>query len=696
MQSEQQAAKDTAFSSSFAAPTISLPKGGGAIRGMGEKFAANPVSGTGALNFPVYTSPGRSGFGPKLALSYNSGSGNSPFGFGWDLDLPCISRKTDKGLPQYLDEDESDTFILSGAEDLVPQLNLVNNQWVRDGTTRTNVFGGKTYFVRRYRPRVEGLFARIERWTNLSEPQDTFWRSISKDNVTTWYGKTAESRISDPADPSRIFSWLICESYDDKGNVIRYQYKEEDSAGVDLSQAHERNRSDATRSAQHYIKYVFYGNRTPYFPDLTAPTPVALPTDWCFQLVFDYGEHDLAAPVAQDSGQPWGYRPDPFSTYRSTFEVRTYRLCRRVLMFHHFAEQPNIGINCLVRSTDLVHSFAPASDPSQPFYSYLLSVTQTGYVRNPAGGYFSNSLPPLQFEYTQAEIDETVRDLDSESLKNLPNGIDGSRYRWVDLDGEGVSGILSEQGGSWFYKPNLSPANQQTVDGQQLTLPRFGAVQPVARQPSLASLSSGRQQLMDLSGDGQLDLVQFDGPTPGFFERTDEADWEPFRAFCIAAGARLAQSKPEVHRPDRRRLPGCADHRGRRVPVAHVAGYGRLRPGPASAAVLGRGERSAACLRRRQRVHLSGRHVRRRTYRPGARSQRRSVLLAKPGLRPFRRQGHAWTSRRVRPRRSVRRTPHPAGRYRRLRNRRHHLLRQRRAFTCTSISPATPGVPSAP
>jgi hypothetical protein len=27
-----------------AAPTISLPKGGGAIRGIGEKFAANPVA----------------------------------------------------------------------------------------------------------------------------------------------------------------------------------------------------------------------------------------------------------------------------------------------------------------------------------------------------------------------------------------------------------------------------------------------------------------------------------------------------------------------------------------------------------------------------------------------------------------------------------------------------------------------------
>ena len=32
-----------------AVPSISLPKGGGAIRGMGEKFAANPVTGTGSM-----------------------------------------------------------------------------------------------------------------------------------------------------------------------------------------------------------------------------------------------------------------------------------------------------------------------------------------------------------------------------------------------------------------------------------------------------------------------------------------------------------------------------------------------------------------------------------------------------------------------------------------------------------------------
>src|SRR6185503_13580375 len=89
-------------------PSISLPKGGGAIRGIGEKFAANPVTGTGSVTVPIATSPGRAGFGPQLSLSYDSGAGNGMFGLGWSLSLPLISRKSDKGLPQYLDGEESD------------------------------------------------------------------------------------------------------------------------------------------------------------------------------------------------------------------------------------------------------------------------------------------------------------------------------------------------------------------------------------------------------------------------------------------------------------------------------------------------------------------------------------------------------------------------------------------------------------
>jgi hypothetical protein len=79
-------------------------------------------------------------------LVYSTGNGNGPFGLGLSLSIPGVSRKTSRGIPRYGDErgplTERDTFLLSGAEDFVP---------VAETTGGT-----------RYRPRTEGLFARIE------------------------------------------------------------------------------------------------------------------------------------------------------------------------------------------------------------------------------------------------------------------------------------------------------------------------------------------------------------------------------------------------------------------------------------------------------------------------------------------------------------------------------------------------------
>lgn len=105
-------------------PRVSLPKGGGAIRGLGKKFSVQQVTGSGRLSVPLSLSLGPSGFTPALQLSYDSDSGNGVFGFGWKLTLPAIVRKTDKGLPRYDDENESDVFILADSEDLVPILDL--------------------------------------------------------------------------------------------------------------------------------------------------------------------------------------------------------------------------------------------------------------------------------------------------------------------------------------------------------------------------------------------------------------------------------------------------------------------------------------------------------------------------------------------------------------------------------------------
>lgn len=244
-------------------PAISLPRGGGAVRGIGEKFSANPVTGTGSLGVPIAVSPGRAGFGPQLSLTYDSGSGNGAFGLGWSVSLPSVTRKTDKGLPLYRDEEESDTFILSGGEDLVPVLTLSGGEWRRVPFTRT--LGASEYSVQPYRPRVEGLFARVERWTNV-ETGAAHWRTVTRDNVTTLFGTDDDSRVYDreAADaglPARVFTWLVSESHDDKGNAIVYEYKREDDEGVELARAGEKNRTAAGRSANRYVKLIKYGNR---------------------------------------------------------------------------------------------------------------------------------------------------------------------------------------------------------------------------------------------------------------------------------------------------------------------------------------------------------------------------------------------------------------------------------------------------
>src|SRR5712692_6110660 len=201
--------------SSTSVPSLSLPKGGGAIKGIGEKFSANPVTGTGSLNVPIFTTPARSDFYPKLSLSYDSGAGAGPFGIGWNLSVPSITRKTDKGLPRYQDANDSDIYILSEAEDLVPSFTLQGTTWTRERGRPSNPEQDATYYVWRYRPRVEGLFARIERWENKATGE-VHWQSVSKDNITSLYGTDANSRIADPNDSLRVFKWLLAESYDDK------------------------------------------------------------------------------------------------------------------------------------------------------------------------------------------------------------------------------------------------------------------------------------------------------------------------------------------------------------------------------------------------------------------------------------------------------------------------------------------------
>ena len=88
---------------------------------------------------------------------------------------------------------------------------------------------------------------------------------------------------------------------------------------------------------------------------------------YAYELVFDYGEYALdglsrpgADPYAP--ARAWTERPDPFSSFRSGFEIRTRRLCRGVLTFLNFPTE--LGalpcLNASVRSATPNRPTCPA------------------------------------------------------------------------------------------------------------------------------------------------------------------------------------------------------------------------------------------------------------------------------------------------------------------------------------------------
>lgn len=535
-----------------AGDVISLPQGGGALRGIGETFKPDLFTGTANFSFPIATSPGREGFGPSLTLQYSSGNGNGLFGLGWALSIPQVSRKTEKGIPKY---NEKDTFLLSGSEDLVELFDPPRLQ--------------RDFRVRTYRPRVEGLFARIERWdrhTGNSDTglNDTFWNITTKDGVSNLYGRTEGASVvnsSISSSPEKHFQWLLELTYDLKGNYIHYEYKKED--GDPVSEAiFERPRQ---YYPQRYLKRIRYGNAEPLDTSDTSAIkrlltePRSYNKDF-FMVVFDYGEHGhvdgqghqrvgegLHEPKKFDDGsvQKWKPRPDPFSSCRAGFEIRIYRRCSRILMFHNAI--PGESEPILVKSTDLLYK---PDEYTQ--VSCLIGATQRGYKKVATNGDFESeevalgqpgvrssfyqiqSLPPLEFAYTEFKPHEqTFQPLESENGDWPPQGLNAPNFALVSLFGQGLSDIMQTTPNGFFFWRN---------QGQR----KLGMRNVLRQAPAGVALDQEGVGFGDMAGDGRADLLIHRGPHWGYYEADWKGGWSPtFRKY-------KHQPTFQLHDPDTR------------------------------------------------------------------------------------------------------------------------------------------------
>jgi len=562
-------------------------KGGGALRSITENFQVHPANGTFSLSIPVHVSEARGKFQPSLSLSYNSGTGNGAFGIGWQMSTESITRKTSKQIPLY---DEFDIYILSGAEDLVPITTADGNldERIRDG-----------YVIHRYRPRIEQDVIRIERWAREGDPSDIHWRTISFTNVTKIFGLNDESRVygdrlSNEARGKRIFSWLLCESYDPAGNSMVFSYKAEDGHGVEdgtgIKEVFESNRDPDARTRARYIKSIKYGNRTPSRDMLswsivpeTASKLDSGESPWMFEVIFDYGEHNYSLPTV-DCDQEWDMRKDVFSTYTSGFEIRQYRLCKRILMFHHIPDRKSgREASQLVSSTVLEYN-------EKLVGSFLKSVTRCGHILGGDKAYKSESLAPYIFSYTPVPAVETLKcnTAKPSCIQTVPISLPETVTRWIDLDGEGSPGLLVQRHGAWYYQRNenairihagrdvdskgvganggnsvrgggyggmtdgedTEPEESEGSQTQCDIMDHFGPTRMLTLQPNVHD--QRECYFEDLDRNGFQDLVTIDeqGRMCSYYERLGAEQWSPLKYFSSMLNMSLEAEDKSLRRID--------------------------------------------------------------------------------------------------------------------------------------------------
>lgn len=176
------------------------------IGGVGGAVHADPFTGMATTSIPIDVVPGRNGVQPNLALTYASAGGNGWVGMGWKLEVGAIERQTRWGVP-YLptasDEQAGRVYTIrvnGVSADLVPAPSPASSD--------------------EYRAKIEGGFLRVKKLSGGSAG----WEVTDKTGKKYLFGTTSSTRMSDPADATRIFKWCLERVEDRDGNFMTVAY----------------------------------------------------------------------------------------------------------------------------------------------------------------------------------------------------------------------------------------------------------------------------------------------------------------------------------------------------------------------------------------------------------------------------------------------------------------------------------------
>ena len=203
---------------------LPLATGRELIQGFDPVIQADDFTGAATLTIPLSTTPARE-MSLGLALSYNSSAGNGEYGLGFTLNTSAIGRMTSRGVPCY---DDDDRYALTGVGGLTPALDPTTSGLIRRLETDK---AGTQWAVGTFLPLPAGYVAAhraMDGPGDRDQPLARYHRAGSHE-----YLRASDlGRVADPADPARIFRWLVEETTAPDRNHVVYQYQAENGESV--------------------------------------------------------------------------------------------------------------------------------------------------------------------------------------------------------------------------------------------------------------------------------------------------------------------------------------------------------------------------------------------------------------------------------------------------------------------------------
>lgn len=208
-----------------------------AMPGLDLIVGVDPFTGASTATIPLAAPPGRAGMEPKLALTYNSHSGDGWIGMGWTLDPGTIRRSMKHGVPTY--RNEYDRF-----------------EYVRGHviTELVRIAEGE------YRPRRE--YGDFDRFILVEEGDASHWEILHKNGKRAFLGRTDASRLVDLHPPDgwndRVFRWHLDSFVDTNGNTVELGYTERDSRTneIFLEEIRYTGNTNTGHVPMHRVKFV--------------------------------------------------------------------------------------------------------------------------------------------------------------------------------------------------------------------------------------------------------------------------------------------------------------------------------------------------------------------------------------------------------------------------------------------------------